>query len=470
MRLSGGRATACAAAVVALWLAAYAGAQTADRAQAVAPERYTLRRAVEEAWQKYPTVAAANAALSAAGSGVQVARDAYLPGASLHMELTHATRNNILGTMLPNQTIAPVTGLAPNGPSARGVWGNAMGVLLSWTAYDFGTRRARLELANTGRGEAQARLELVRYQLADQVADAWFRAVAAEQAERASAASIERWKTSLQAVNVLVSTGLRPGADASRLRAELARAEAEQFAAQEATQRARVEVARFLAEPEKQLALQSDWVLRPYAASAVEGNAIRHPLLALRGATVSTFSADAALAKREWLPKVVLYSAVSGRGTGARNNGDFRDGAAGLYPDTGNWAVGVGVTVDLFDWKRYRARKEIRDHRVEEARAQESESSIELRALAEQARVRLNTARSIAGKTPEALAAAKELLTQSEVRYRTGLGTITELAEAQRVLQLAEVEDALARVGVWRAAYGVAAARGELQAFLEQTP
>jgi outer membrane protein TolC len=229
-------------------------------------------------------------------------------------------------------------------------------------------------------------------------------------------------------------------------------------------------VARFLVEPEKQLALQSDWALRPYAGDAPEANAIRHPLLALRGATVSALSADAALAKREWLPKVVLYSAVSGRGTGARNNGDFRDGAAGLYPDTGNWALGVGFTVDLFDWKRYRARKEVRDQRVEEARARETESSVEIRALVEQARISLGTARSIAGKMPEALSAAKELLTQSDVRYRTGLGTITELAEAQRVLQLAEVEDALARVGVWRAAYGVAAARGELQAFLEQTP
>jgi outer membrane protein TolC len=90
--------------------------------------------------------------------------------------------------------------------------------------------------------------------------------------------------------------------------------------------------------------------------------------------------------------------------------------------------------------------------------------------MAEQARASLIAARSIAGKTPEALAAAQELLAQSEARYRTGLGTITELAEAQRTLQQAEVDDALAKVGVWRAAYGVAAARGELQAFLDQTP
>jgi outer membrane protein TolC len=131
--------------------------------------------------------------------------------------------------------------------------------------------------------------------------------------------------------------------------------------------------------------------------------------------------------------------------------------------------VGVGVTVDLFDWKRYRSLKEVRDHRVDEARARESESSIELRTLIEQARIAFEASVAISRKTPEAVHAARELLTQSEVRYRTGLGTITELAEAQRTLQQSEVDDAIAKVNVWRAAFGVAAARGDLEAFLDQT-
>lgn len=438
-------------------------------AHSTATERYTLRRAVQEAWQKYPSVAAASAAVSAAGSEVQVARDEYLPSASLHMQLNHATRNNVFGAMLPNQTILPISGPVI-GPSARGAFGTAMGVMLSWTAYDFGTRRAKVALAEAGRGESQARLDLVRYQLADHVADAWFRATAAERAEAAARASVVRWKTALNSVDVLVKAGLRPGADASRLRTELIRAEADVLSAEERTHRALVEVARYLMEPEKQIALDADWVLRPASGASADGNAVTHPLLALRGATITSLSADATVTQREWLPKIALYSAVSGRGTGARSNGEFRDGAAGLYPDTGNWAVGVGFTVDLFDLKRVRSRKEVRDYRVKEARALESEASVALRAIAEQARLSLETSRAIAAKMPEALSAARELLTQSDVRYRTGLGTITELAEAQRTFEQAEVEDALAKVAVWRAAYGLAAARGDLTAFLEQTP
>lgn len=437
--------------------------------QTTAPEPYSLKRAVEEAWKKYPTIEAASAAVGAAASQVRVAQDAYLPSASMHVQFTQATRNNILGATLPNQSILPISGLAPNGASARGTFGSAMGILLSWTAYDFGARRARIETAEANRAEAQAKADLVRYQIADAVADAWFRAAASAYAEKAASASVERWRTALDSVDVLVTNGLRPGADSSRLRAELARAEAEQLASTQRTQQYLAEVGRYLMEPEKRLTLDAVSLSKPYSGVTPASTASTHPLLALRNASISALSADAALTQREWLPKVNLYSAVSGRGSGARNDGTFHGGAVGLYPDTGNWAVGVGVTVDLFDWKRYRSLKEVRDHRVDEARARESESSIELRTLIEQARIAFDASVAISKKTPEAVHAARELLTQSEVRYRTGLGTITELAEAQRTLQQSEVDDAIAKVNVWRAAFGVAAARGDLEAFLDQT-
>ncbi|MCL4781581.1 MAG: TolC family protein [Bryobacterales bacterium] len=432
--------------------------------------RYSLREAVEEAWRKYPSVEAANAALRQAGSQIEAARDEYLPNAGIHLQLNHATRNNVLGATLPNQTLLPVSGFAATGPSARGVFGTAAGALLTWTAYDFGTRRAKVALAEAGRDESRARLDLVRYQLADEVADAWFRASAAAWAEEAAKASVARWKTAYDSTNVLVKTGLRPGADASRLRAELIRAETDALSAEERTQLALVEVARYLTTPEKRIELDADWVRKTAAALPEDGNAIPHPLLGLRRASIATLTADTVLTQREWLPKIALFSAISGRGSGARPNGEFRDGAAGLYPDTGNWAVGVGLTMDLFDLKRVRARKELREHRVEEARARETETSVALRTLIERARLSLATARAIQAKMPETLSAAQELLSRSEVRYRTGLGTITELAEAQRLLEQAEVDDALAKVGVWRAAYGLAAARGDLAAFLEKTP
>ena len=49
-----------------------------------------------------------------------------------------------------------------------------------------------------------------------------------------------------------------------------------------------------------------------------------------------------------------------------------------------------------------------------------------------------------------------------------GLANVIEVAEAQRILTQAEIDDALAKLGVWRALLGAAVASGDLQPFLQQ--
>ncbi len=65
------------------------------------------------------------------------------------------------------------------------------------------------------------------------------------------------------------------------------------------------------------------------------------------------------------------------------------------------------------------------------------------------------------------LASARAAEQQATARYQAGLSTAVEVAEAQRLLAQAEAEDALARLGVWRALLGLAAAQGSLEPFLD---
>jgi outer membrane protein len=57
---------------------------------------------------------------------------------------------------------------------------------------------------------------------------------------------------------------------------------------------------------------------------------------------------------------------------------------------------------------------------------------------------------------------------QATARYKAGLGTIVEVAEAQRLLAQAETDSALANLNVWRALLAVAASKGNLNEFLDQ--
>lgn len=66
-----------------------------------------------------------------------------------------------------------------------------------------------------------------------------------------------------------------------------------------------------------------------------------------------------------------------------------------------------------------------------------------------------------------AIRAAQASERQQQARYRSGLATVVDVTAAEGVLAQAEADDAIARLGVWRAELGVASAQGDLQPFLE---
>jgi outer membrane protein TolC len=86
----------------------------------------------------------------------------------------------------------------------------------------------------------------------------------------------------------------------------------------------------------------------------------------------------------------------------------------------------------------------------------------DLKAERDRAEAMLRAAREIATNTPVQLEAARAAERQANARYQSGLGTLIEVAEAQRLLTQAEIDDSLARLAIWRALLGVARANGDL--------
>lgn len=102
--------------------------------------------------------------------------------------------------------------------------------------------------------------------------------------------------------------------------------------------------------------------------------------------------------------------------------------------------------------------------RAEEARYQQVTTDLTARWNA--ARATLDAARRIAGNTPVEVSAARAAVQQATARYQSGLGNIVEVADAQRLLTQAEIDDAIARLNVWRALLELQAAQGDIQPFL----
>ena len=134
------------------------------------------------------------------------------------------------------------------------------------------------------------------------------------------------------------------------------------------------------------------------------------------------------------------------------------------------WSIQFGFTVafPVMDRASIRAREagEAATIRAETARYQQI--AAELKAQWNRAVAALGGAREVAANVPVQVAAARAATSQATARYKSGLGNVDEVAEAQRLLTQSEIDDALARLGVWRALLGVAAAAGDLRPFLAE--
>ena len=59
-------------------------------------------------------------------------------------------------------------------------------------------------------------------------------------------------------------------------------------------------------------------------------------------------------------------------------------------------------------------------------------------------------------------------LSQATARYKAGLVPIDDVAQAQRLLVQAQMDDSIARLNVWRAFLRVSYIRGDLLPFLQE--
>ncbi len=444
-------------------------AQTGTQATA-APGPLTLKAAVEYSRAHYPAIRAALADTAAAQSGISVARTAYLPRTDLLLQFNRATRNNVFGLILPNTVIPPISGPVQDMSTGTSTFGSAAGARFSWEPFDFGLRGANVALAESVRRRERAASELTELDVSLATTEAFLSVIAAEQAILAARANVDRMEVFTDSISVLVRNQLRPGADESRARAELAQAQIELIRAEQARDVALASLAEWLGRAGDRIDVEAGALLSPPPQEALPMvDLANHPLAEVQDAEVGVVSSRRSALEKSYRPRFFLESAAFARGTGARVDGTFKGGGHGLGPSEGNWAVGMNITFPVFDFKENRVRQEIERYNENAESARYDTVIQRLRGEVERARVQVENARRIAERTPVALEAAKVLETQARERYRAGLGTVIEVADSLRLLRQSEIEDALARLSVWRALFAVAAAQGDINDLLNQT-
>jgi outer membrane protein TolC len=370
--------------------------------------------------------------------------------------------------LLPQGIIPGVDGVPAD--NLGSVWDSGLGVLVTWQPFDFGLRAANVAAATAVRNRAQATMNRTRYDVSVATADAFLTVVAAQQTAQAARASVDSWQILLKSIHALVAAQLRPGADESRVQAELAAAETQVAQAEQAIDIARSTVAQFVGLDLSQLNVSPGKLAeqlppdRPEPALETAAN----PLAIERNAAIAQEQSQLNAIERTYHPQFFAQGLAAARGTGLLSDGSRLGGLNGLAPTTQNYGIGLTVTFPVMDRFAIREQEAMQSANIRAGQAQYLVIAANLQAQFHAAQAKLNGARRIAANTLVEVSSARTALQQATVRYQSGLAPIDDVAQAQRLLAQAQIDDALARLNVWRALLEIATARGDLQPFLAE--
>jgi outer membrane protein TolC len=270
-------------------------------------------------------------------------------------------------------------------------------------------------------------------------------------------------------VRALVEAELRPGADRARAEAEAAAARTQLAQAQQTTGVARANLSRFVGLDPARISIAMARPLDPPAEqNAAAPDSAGNPLVVEQNAVVEQARAQLRVLERSYFPRFSLQGAAYARGTGAETNGMNLGGLNGLAPTVQDYAVGFSVTFPVMDKPALAAREAVQSANMRAQAARGRQMLTDLRAQWNAAVADLQGARQVAANVPVQMAAARSAAHQAAARYQAGLGNIDEVAEAQRLVTQAEIDDALARLSVWRGLLGLAAAAGDIQPFVAE--
>jgi len=429
----------------------------------------TIAAAVESAVRNYPSIRVSQEQINAAAAGIQLARTAYLPRVDALAQANRATRNNVFGLLLPQSVIPSMSGPVIGTNNFGTAWGSVVGGLVTWEPFDFGLRDANVAVASAAKNQSEAALKRTQFDVAVSAVNAYLTVAAAQETVRAAQAGVDRAEVILRTTNALVNAQLRPGADASRAEAELAAARTQLIQAQEATEIARATLAQFVGGEPNQIDIFAPGLLQqPPDRPVMAFDTASNPVSVEQNAVVEQEQARLRALERTYFPRFYLQAAAYARGTGAELDGRLLGGLNGLAPNIQDYALGFSVNFPIMDLPAIRARQTAQSATIRAETARYQQIVTDLRAQWNRAVASLQGARRIAGNTPVQVSAARAATQQSTARYQSGLGNIDEVAEAQRLLTQAEIDDALARLSIWRGLLGVAAAAGDIQPFVAE--
>lgn len=431
----------------------------------------SIKEAVDIALRNYPTIAQKQFKLKASLANISLAKTQYLPNFNIDVQEAAITGNRVAGAVMNNvsgfDTVPVDSGPVATHSSLRPFVNNLQGANLNWLMIDCGLRHANDKFAYADARAARADVNLTKLDVAFDAADAFLTAVAAKQVIRSARAALDHMEAANLRAKTLVAEGLRPGVDSADWDFEVARAKIALIKAEKDARLSLVGLAEKMGVAARDVDIVSEPLIRSPAEVQESGpfDLSSHPIALLKTAEVSRWRAKQEVLNKAYRPHMWLNSSVWGKGSNDPSN-VIRMQGGGSLPQVFNYMVGVSLSFPIMEYFPLKAQKRMAYSNEMAAQADFELAMQILEKKDARARILLAQARKVAQETPELVRAARVREIKVMKRYTTGLTNMVSLAQAEKALADAEVEDAIAQVDVWRSILALAYVQGDLKPFL----
>ncbi|HEY4393014.1 MAG TPA: TolC family protein [Polyangia bacterium] len=445
---------------------ALVGASSRARGQGAAIRVVTLPEALAYARAHQPAVRAALSRIAAEQALAAVPRAGWYPTAGLVAQMLEGTVNNTTASYLTASTLdIPRIGGTPAVTGGAAGWAPRPSTLAAvgvrQELFDFGRIAAQTAAADAETGVAAHAADATLLDVELGVEEAYFAVNAARSILRAAEDAYQRAKVHRDFAQAGVKSGLRSPIELTRAEADLTRFDTGRIRARGGLSVAQVGLAAAVGAPDSAL----DAAEGPTASEALP--AISEALARAQAKDPRLAEAVARLGAQEQQthavsallrPNLQLSATLSGRAGGAGTDVPM---GGGFVPDVPNWDAALVLSWPLLD-PSIGARA--RASRVAEEERRNEVDLIRQLAMAgvERAYLAVGVAQQALPALEHELEAARANSAQADARFKAGLGTSVELADAEALRTDAEIQLALGAFDLARAraAFGRAIAEG----------
>lgn len=431
----------------------------------------TLRDAVEFAAGNYPNILKAQAQVRAAKRNVTVQKlNEYLPDSLFQYQEIMASHNKLSQIFYGSPVFPAVAGPGFNNVNMEPIIFSSGGFSVDWSPLDFGLHKARITMAKDQHLQAEAQYAVTKLDVCLATASAYLDCLAAIEQLHAAEQNQASFEQFAGVVRAQVDAYLKPGADSSLAEAQLANAKNDVIRANLAYDLAMANLANTMGLGGKSLQIN------PVGLSSVSEPADLQretpvfenvPVLAAAKAALTTAQQQKRVLDKEYYPVFHFLGGINMRGSGLGVNGRNTNRTVyGILPLVPNYQVAMIINWNFLDIFRLKAEKKVQLERIEQQSQDLSLVMQNLKTQDVQSRARVKAALALAENMPIQVKAAAMAASQAEARYKTGLGSVAQVAEANQVLAQSRAQEAIARIGVWRALLAVAAVHGDIKPFL----